>query len=310
MLVSVSWGARQSAFDDDLLRLPCCSPARACSPCSPGQRPCLAPRRLMRRAGICSFRLRSSRTADSSTAKRVLYYMQGPASTMYFTERMAAISMSNGDRGAALHMRFIGANPRARLVAHDRARRQGQLHLGLGASHEPAHVRVGHLPQPVAGIDMTFRANGTKLKYQFLVRPGAEPSAIRLAYVGGGAPAITQSGGAERPDRRAGRSRTRGRTATSSAGGRECPFGAASSCATAVRTGSRSSGTTPSAARDRPRPRPTRPSSAGRSSEETFGIDVDLSRERLRRRDYAFRSDFPTTPGALPDDALGPRTFS
>jgi beta-propeller repeat-containing protein len=127
-------------------------------------------------------------------SKLVRYYTQGPASTMYFTKRMAAISMSNGDRGAALHMRFIGASPHARLVAHDGGTdRVNYISASEQHTSLPTYEALTYR-NLWPGIDMTFRSGGSNLKYEFVVRPGADPSAIQLAYVGGAAPVITQAG--------------------------------------------------------------------------------------------------------------------
>ena len=101
--------------------------------------------------------------------------MRAPASTMYFTERSAAISISNSDRGAALRMRFIGANPRAQLVAHGRAA-AGWTTSRPGAPHGTCPPTRGPLTA-TCGRESTCRSElkGTKLKYPFLVRPGADP---------------------------------------------------------------------------------------------------------------------------------------
>jgi Beta-propeller repeat len=126
--------------------------------------------------------------------RQAIYYTQGSTSAMYFTKRMAAISMFDGDRGAALHMRFVDANPHPRLIAHDR--RPGAVnYISASERHTDLPTYAGLTYRDLwPGIDMTFRAAGARLKYEFLVRPGADPAAIRLAYVGGGAPEITQSG--------------------------------------------------------------------------------------------------------------------
>ncbi len=53
------------------------------------------------------------------------------------------------------------------------------------ASHEPRHLRASCDTGSLwPGIDMVFRGEGGVLKYEFLVRPGADPRDIRLAYAG------------------------------------------------------------------------------------------------------------------------------
>src|SRR5439155_4054792 len=44
------------------------------------------------------------------------------------------------------------------------------------------------------GIDMVFKGQGGKLSYEFVVRPGANPSDIRLAYQGAKGISLSKSG--------------------------------------------------------------------------------------------------------------------
>jgi hypothetical protein len=229
---------------------------------------------------------------------QVRYYAHGPASTIYFTERMAAISMSRGDRGAALHMRFIGANPKARLVAHDRG--TGRVnYISASERHTNLPTYAGLTYRNLwPGIDMTFRANATKLKYEFLVRPGANPAAIRLAYAGGGAPAITQSGELRVPTaagplmdsrpysyQRAARGRVPVRSRFVLRKGRSYGFAVSGY--------------------DVQRPLVIDPDLAystflgGSGSDETYGIDVDPRGNAYVVGKTTVSPDFPTTPGAF-----------
>ena len=154
---------------------------------------------------------------------------------------------------------------------------------------------------------MTFRANGAKLKYEFLVRPGGNPSAIRLAYAGAGAPAITGSGALSvatavgpltdsRPYsyQQAGGRRVSVRSRFVLRNGRSYGFAVAG--------------------HDVRRPLVIDPDLAystflgGRSTDEPWGIDVDAQGQAYVVG-ITHSEDFPTTPGAFQTTPRSYNTF-
>jgi Ca2+-binding RTX toxin-like protein len=117
------------------------------------------------------------------TDGRVRYYAEGPGFGFYFTNHKAVLAFEKGDRGQALELRFLGANPNAQPTAADRG--DGRVtylvnskHQNLPSYHELAYRDLW------PGVDMVFRGAGEKLNYEFYLRPGADPSDIRLAYRG------------------------------------------------------------------------------------------------------------------------------
>ena len=118
------------------------------------------------------------------TNQSVRYYAQGAGFSFYFTDRKAVLTLQKGDRGQALQMRFLGANPNAKLKAADRA--SGKVnYLTDSARHTnlPTYGRLIYR-NLWPGIDMVFRGQGGKLNYEFRLHPGAKVSDIRLAYAG------------------------------------------------------------------------------------------------------------------------------
>jgi hypothetical protein len=118
------------------------------------------------------------------TDESVRYYAQGAGFSFYFTPDKAVLALQKGDDAQALHLRFLGANPNAKLLATDRG--TGRVNYLAGSEH---HTNLPTYHQLVyrelwPGIDMAFRGQGGKLKYEFRLRPGADPSNIRLAYGG------------------------------------------------------------------------------------------------------------------------------
>ena len=90
-------------------------------------------------------------------------------------------------KGAALALRFLGANRNVAI----RGERPGPGRVNYLLGNDPAKWRTGlRTYERVVyrdlwpGIDMVFTGQNGKLKYEFLVRPGARVSDIRLAYRG------------------------------------------------------------------------------------------------------------------------------
>jgi hypothetical protein len=121
------------------------------------------------------------------TNESVRYYAEGHGFGFYFTDHKAVLSMQKGERGQALDLRFLGASPNATLVAE----RQGQGKVNYLRGDDPSKWQSG-LPTygQLAyqglwpGVDMHFRGSGGKLKYEFALKPGAQPDRVRLAYAG------------------------------------------------------------------------------------------------------------------------------
>jgi hypothetical protein len=126
------------------------------------------------------------------TEARVRYSAQGAGYSVFLTRSEAVLALErpqlNGKRKAvALGLRFLGANRHAAIRAE--APGQGRVNYLLG--NDPANWHTGmrtyervvyHNLWP--GVDMVFAGQNGKLKYEFLVRPGARVSEIRLAYRG------------------------------------------------------------------------------------------------------------------------------
>jgi hypothetical protein len=121
------------------------------------------------------------------TDRRVRYYAQAQGFGFYLTEDKAVIALQKRERGARLALRFLGANPNARLEAtrpgagrvnYLRGSDPKQWKIGLPTYHEVTYRELW------PGVDMVFRGQGGKLKYEFRLAPGADPRDIRLAYRG------------------------------------------------------------------------------------------------------------------------------
>jgi hypothetical protein len=165
--------------------------------------------------------------------ERVAYYVQGSDKTLYFTAEGVTFALTappgepsaagrvegRWERGAgppvsrlasarwrfsntetpirwAVKLDFLGANPGVRPVAEERQEtvisyfkgRPVQWRAGL-----PTYARLVYRDL-WPGIDLIYQGTANRLKYQFVVHPGADPAQIRLAYRGASGVAVNDAG--------------------------------------------------------------------------------------------------------------------
>jgi hypothetical protein len=155
---------------------------------------------------------------------QVAYYIQGSDKTLYFTSQGVMMALTpgpsptnlvgEGGRKAGLsappsprvpmsdHQRwvvkleFVGANADVRPVGLERTEAtisyfRGQpeeWHTGL-----PTYSKIIYR-ELWPGIDLVYYGTVNRLKYEFLVHPGADPARIRLAYRGASAVLLDDAG--------------------------------------------------------------------------------------------------------------------
>ena len=134
---------------------------------------------------------------------RVAYYVQGRDKTLYFTPEGVTFALTSptpqptsspprtGEgpgEGASrwiVKLDFVGANPvrpigqaqTGAVVSYFKGPRD-EWHTGL-----PTYAQIVY-PDLWEGIDLTYSGTVNRLKYEFVVQPGADPTRIRLAYRG------------------------------------------------------------------------------------------------------------------------------
>jgi hypothetical protein len=125
------------------------------------------------------------------TDTRGKFLAHAPNATLWLTEEGAVLHTAAGpDRKAGsvvLKLRFDGANPRPRMEGEDQ--RQGVSNYFLGRDAGGWHTGIRQFGKVryrnvYAGIDVVFYGNPKELEYDFVVRPGADPAKIRLAFDG------------------------------------------------------------------------------------------------------------------------------
>jgi hypothetical protein len=124
-------------------------------------------------------------------------YAQAAGFGLYFTANEAVLSFTKGTRKQAIHLVPLDASPTSTVEA--RRPGTGTVNYFIGATHYtnlPTYQEVVYTDL-WPGIDMVFRGDGPKVKYEFRVAPGADPSRIRLAYEGMGGLSLGATGDLE-----------------------------------------------------------------------------------------------------------------
>jgi hypothetical protein len=113
--------------------------------------------------------------------REVRYYSQGQASaSTSCPTRPCSPSPTAGEERHSTSPP-LGANPNTRLFATRPG--QGRVNYLVGSEHHSNLASYHELTyrELWPGIDMVFRGQGGRLKYEFRVAPGADASQIRLA---------------------------------------------------------------------------------------------------------------------------------
>ena len=118
---------------------------------------------------------------------------------MYLTREGIAFALKGSSENAdgwAVHLDFENANPDARITGRERTDAIVSYFKG-----RPSEWKTGLATYATVvyedlwpGIDLVYGSEGGKLKYTFIVEPGADPSLIRLAYRGASAVRMTEAG--------------------------------------------------------------------------------------------------------------------
>lgn len=121
---------------------------------------------------------------------RVAFYVEGRDKTLYFTAEGVTFALTSAGEGEAVSrwvvkLDFLGANAvqpvgqeqMDAVISYFRGA-PGEWHTGL-----PTYARIVY-PNLWPGIDLAYSGTVNRLKYEFVVQPGADPTRIRLAYRG------------------------------------------------------------------------------------------------------------------------------
>jgi len=142
------------------------------------------------------------------THDRVQFLSRGPGYTLFLARTEAVLALrqpgrnkhsagARGGRPAVLYMQLAGANPDADISGLERLPSASNYLLGQDPRQwhtaVPTFRRVryeGIYP----GIDVVYYGKQGQLEYDFVVRPGADPQAIRLSFRGAERLEISEQG--------------------------------------------------------------------------------------------------------------------
>ncbi len=119
------------------------------------------------------------------------------AETSHLQAGFAAGFVTFRASGIHLHLRFVGANDRATIDGVDPL--AAKASFLKGNSPTKWHSSVPIYPKVLyrglyPGIDMTYAGEGARIKSEFRVAPGANPSQIQLEYEAAGSVSISENG--------------------------------------------------------------------------------------------------------------------
>jgi hypothetical protein len=141
------------------------------------------------------------------TDARVQFLSRGPRRTLFLTPTEAVLVLTAAERSAQatgpaarlaldesgagtrtnLRMTFVGANPAPRVTGREELRGKSNYFIGKDPAkwrtNVPTYANVGY-PDLYPGIDLVFYGNERQLEYDFVVRPGADPTRIVLGFEG------------------------------------------------------------------------------------------------------------------------------
>ena len=103
------------------------------------------------------------------------YYAQGAGHAFHFTPEKAVLSFTKKDKGMALELTPLAANPNTKLVAVDRA--PGKVNYLTGSEQHrnlPTYNELAY-QNDWPGVDLVFRGQGGTLRNELHVAAGADP---------------------------------------------------------------------------------------------------------------------------------------
>jgi hypothetical protein len=132
---------------------------------------------------------------------RAAFYLSGRTMSLYFSQAGLTYALSGAGTATpasrwVVQQTFVEANPNVSIQGLERSAARFSYFTGQQADWVTgvasyAGVKYREL---WPGIDLVYGGQGGRLKYEFVVRPGADPARIQLAYRGAQAVALNAAG--------------------------------------------------------------------------------------------------------------------
>ena len=126
----------------------------------------------------------------------VAYFVQGAEKALFFTRGGLTILLRSADRSWTVKLDFVGADPDVDVQGKDPRSAVFSYFHGSAENWKAGNRSFGKLVYADLwpGIDLIYRGTVNELKYAFVVKPGADPSLIRLRYRGADRVFVTPEG--------------------------------------------------------------------------------------------------------------------
>ena len=131
--------------------------------------------------------------------KEVDFNIQGQDKTLYFTSEGLTFSLKGPAQRWTVKLDCVGARKGLRPVGLEKTRALVSYFRGEPREWQtnlPTFSKIVYR-DVWPGIDLVYACAKNRLKYEFIIHPGADPSLIRLTYRGATALNIDRSGGLE-----------------------------------------------------------------------------------------------------------------
>jgi hypothetical protein len=121
------------------------------------------------------------------TDPRVNFLSRGAGYSLFLTPSRAVMELQQGGGGNVVAMRIVGASPASHPVGLDKM--AGVSNYLIGNDPSQWHTNIANyadvaFKNTYRGIDLVYHGDQQQLEYDFVVKPGASPGAIRLAFDG------------------------------------------------------------------------------------------------------------------------------
>ena len=128
--------------------------------------------------------------------EEVKFYIQGADKTLFFTSQGITFRLKGIDHDWVVKLEFVGANPD--VIPRGEDKQQAVFSYFKGSEKDwktglKTYAKVVY-EELWPGIDLVYRGTVNKLKYEFIVAPGADPKKVRLRYQGVDKLTITKEG--------------------------------------------------------------------------------------------------------------------
>ncbi len=131
------------------------------------------------------------------TDPRVNFLARGAGYSAFLTPTSAVMELQQGDGGNVVAMKLVGASPTSHSVGLDKT--AGVSNYLVGNDPSKWHTNIANYAEVeyqdvYRGINLVYHGDQQQLEYDFVVQPGADPRAIRLAFAGAQGKSIDAQG--------------------------------------------------------------------------------------------------------------------